>query len=109
ISTVIDDREAAVRMCHQMQRSIADLEGHGGSEEDSPGTPVRRADEKEHFTAWRTLTVRKAWITTGEKPAVYNIKRAEIQALLRDLAWASDETTSQLTTLTGFRVTSYMA
>ena len=32
-----------------------------------------------------------------------------MQALLRDLAWASDETTTPLNTLTGFRVTAYMA
>ena len=92
-----------------MQRSIADLEGHGGSEEDSPGTRVRRADEKEYFATWRTLTVRKACITTGERPAVYSIKRAEMQALLRDLAWVPDETTRQLNTLTGFRVMAFMA
>ena len=32
-----------------------------------------------------------------------------MQALLRDLAWASDETTTQLSILTGFRVTACMA
>ena len=85
-----DDREATVRMCHQMQRTIDDLEGHGGSEEDPLGTPVRRADEKNYFAARRNLRVRKAWITTGEKPAVHDINRIEMQALLRDLAWASN-------------------
>ena len=32
-----------------------------------------------------------------------------MQVLLRDLAWASDETTTQLSILTGFRVTACMA
>ena len=74
------------------------------AEEDPPGTPVRRADEKEHLAAWRNLSVRKAWITTCEKPAVCGIKRRGMQALLRNLAWASDETTSQLNTPTGSSV-----
>ena len=52
VSTVTEDREAAVGMCHQMQLSIADLEEHGGSEEDSPRTPVRRTGETEYFAAW---------------------------------------------------------
>ena len=49
------------------------------------------------------------WITIGEKPAVYNLIRAEMQALLGDVALASDETTTQLNTFTGFRVGAFMA
>ena len=52
---------------------------------------------------------RKVWITTGEKPAVYGLTRPEMQALLADVALASDETTLQLNTFTGFRVATYMA
>ena len=49
------------------------------------------------------------WITAGEKPAVYGLKRPELQALLADVALAPDETTLQLNTFTGFRVVTYMA
>ena len=80
-SSVTYDGEAAVRMCHQIQRSIADLEQKGGSEESSPGIPARWDDEREYFAAWRTLGVWKAWVTT--KPAAYGITHIKIQATLR--------------------------
>ena len=94
-------------MCHQIQRSIADLEQKGGSEESSPGIPARWDDEREYFAAWRTLGVWKAWVTT--KPAAYGITHIKIQATLRNLALPSDETTIPLNTLTGFRVMTHMA
>ena len=65
--------------------------------------------QKHIFGAWRNLSVRKVCITTGEKPAEYGLKRPEIQALLADVAPASDEMTLQLTTLRGFHVATYMA
>ena len=42
------------------------------------------------------------WITAGETPAVYNLQRAEMQALLGDVALASDVTIAQLNTFTVF-------
>ena len=70
--------------------------------------PGRRGDDKEHFGAWPILGVRKVWITIGEKPAMYNLKRAGMQALLGDVALASDETTTQGNTFTGFRAGAHM-
>ena len=64
---------------------------------------------EKYFAAWRNLTVQKVWITTGENPTAYGSKCVEIQTLLRDLAWASNQITRQLYTLTGFGVTAYMA
>ena len=108
VAAMADDREAAIDMCEQMQLSIAGYQQPGAQADELPPTG-RRADEKEFFAAWRILGVRKVWITIGEKPAVYNLKRAEMQALLGDVALASDETTNQLNTFTGFRVGAYMA
>eukprot|EP00904_Undaria_pinnatifida_P011772 jgi/Undpi1/7725/HiC_scaffold_23.g10198.m1 len=104
-----EDREAAIAMCEQMQLSITGGHQQPGIYGDELTQPGRRADDKEHFAAWRILGVRKVWITIGENPAVYNLKRAEMQALLGDVALASDETTTQLNTFTGFRVGAYMA
>lgn len=58
ITTVTDAREPAVEICHQVQRSITDLEGQGGSEKDRPGTPVQWEDEIYDFTPWRNLSTR---------------------------------------------------
>ena len=49
------------------------------------------------------------WITTGEKPAVYGLKRPKMQTLLADVALALDKTTLQLNISTGFLVATYMA
>ena len=48
-------------------------------------------------------------MTTGETPAEYGLKRAEMQALLADNALASYESTLQLSTFTGVRVAAYIA
>ena len=40
---------------------------------------------------------------------MYGLKRPEMQALLADVVLASDETTLQPNTFTGFRVATYMA
>ena len=108
VAALTEDRGAVAAMCEQMQLSIAGSQ-QPGAYGDGSIAPGRRAEDKEFFAAWRILGVRKMWITTGEKPAVYNLKRAEMQALLGDVALASDETTAQLNTFTGFRVGAYMA
>ena len=96
-------------MCHQLQNELDDFRRRDGDDHDEPATPVRRVEENEYFGAWRNLGVRKVWINTGEKPAVYGLKRPEMQPLLADVALASDEMTLQLNTFTGFRVATYMA
>lgn len=67
-----------------------------------------RTDEKEVFAACHLICIHNIWITNDIKTAVYNLKRAGMQALLGDLALASDETTSQHSIAsTDFRVGVY--
>ena len=96
-------------MCHQLQNELNDFRRRDSGDHDDQATPIRRVHKIQCFEAWRNLSVRKVWIATGEKTAVYGLKRSEIQALLPDVALASDETTLQLNTCTGFPVATYMA
>ena len=66
VADMTEDREAAIAMCEQMQLSIAGAQQLPGTYGDELTQPGRRADNKEHFAVW---------ITIGEKPAVYNLKR----------------------------------
>lgn len=104
---MVDEREAAVEICHQMKLLVAEYHRMDDHEE-GPAKPVRRDDEKEYYAAWRNLDTRKAWITSEER-AVYGMKRTEMQALLGDLALTSDETTQHLNRFTGVRVEAHMA
>lgn len=72
---------------------------------------MRRAGEKENYSSWRILSVRKAWINTAEKPpvAVLTLKCIEMITLVGGLTLESDEATLQLNTFTGFRIAKYMA
>ena len=65
-------------MCQQLQHSIVNLQGHDDRHE-QPSTPVRRADEKEYNSSRRNLSVRKAWNTTCEQPAVHSLNHVEIR------------------------------
>ena len=94
-------------MCHQLQNELNDFRRRDSGDHDDQATPIRRVHKIQCFEAWRNLSVRKVWIATGEKTAVYGLKRSEIQALLPDVALASDETTLQLNTFTGFRVATH--
>ena len=69
---------------------------------------AQKADAKDENVAWRNDVIRRFWILTAERPAMYNLKRSELQAVLAVTA-VTDRVTSQLNTLTGFAVTDYMA
>ena len=102
--------KGAVDMRQQLQNELHDYRRRDDDGHDESTIPVRRVEEKEYYGAWRNLSVRNIWMwITGGKPAVYGLKRAEMQALLADTALASEETTLQLSTFTGFRVAAYMA
>ena len=84
--------KGAVDMYHQLQNDLDDFRRRDGDDQDEPATALRRVEEKEYLGASRNLSVRKVWIIIGEKPAVYTLKRPEMQALLADVALASAET-----------------
>ena len=82
------------------------------------GTPARtvggvsraqRADAKVENAAWRNDAIHRFWILTAERPAMYNLKRSELQAVLAEGTAVTDRVTNQLNKLTGFTVTDYMA
>ena len=78
----------------------------------SDGGSVSRAqwaDAKDENAAWRNNAIRRFWILTAERPAMYNLKRPELQAVLAEVTVVTDRVTNQLNTLTGFAVTGYMA
>ena len=69
---------------------------------------AQRADAKDENAAWRNDAIRRFWILTAERPAMYNLKRSELQAVLAEVTAVTDRVTNQLNTLTGFPVTDYM-
>ena len=68
----------------------------------------QRADAKDENAAWRTDVIRRFWILTAERPAIFNLKRSELQAVLAEVTAVTDRVKNQLNTLTGFSVTDYM-
>ena len=91
-------------MFRPLQNCLENYQRRDGDEHDESAIPVRRVKENTYHLAWRNLSVRNMWITTGTNPAVYGLKRAEMQAPL-----ASDETMVPLSSFKGFRVAAYMA
>ena len=70
---------------------------------------AQRADAKYENAARRNDAIRRFWILTTERPAMYNLKRSELRAVLAEVTAVTDWVTNQLNTLTGFAVTDYMA
>ena len=101
--------KGTVNLCHPRQIELDDFRRRDGDDHDEPATPVQRVDKKNCFEAWRNLSVRNVWIATGKKLSLYGIKGSELQLLLVDRALASDATTLQQITFTGFRGSTYMA
>ena len=64
---------------------------------------------KTRMRSGRTDVIRRFWILTAERPAMFNLKRSELQAVLAEVTAVTDRVTNQLNTLTGFSVTDYMA
>ena len=69
---------------------------------------AQRADAEGENAAWRNDAIRRFWILTAERPAMYNLKRSKLQAALAEVTAVTDRVTNQLNTLTGFAVTDYM-
>ena len=70
-------------------------------------TPARTAGVS--LAPWRTDAIRRFWILTAERPAIFTLKRSELQAVLAEVTAVTDRVTSQPNTLTGFSVIDYMA
>ena len=61
-------------MCHQLRNKFDDFRRRDGDDQDEPATPLPRVEEKQFLEALRNLSVRKVWITTGGKTALYALK-----------------------------------
>ena len=103
------DHDIHVGMCQQLQRSVDDVMQRDSGSDGGGVSRSQRADAKDENAAWRTDTIRRFWIRTAERPAMFNLKRSELQAVLAEVIAVTDRVTNQLNTLTGFSVTNYMA
>ena len=104
----VSDHDNHVGMCQQLQRSVDDLMQRDSGSDGGGVSRSQRADAKDENAAWRTDVIRRFWILTAERPAMFNLKRSELQAVLAEVTAVTDRVTNQLNTLTGFSVTDYM-
>ena len=95
-------------MCQQLPRSVGDIIQRDPGSDSEGVSRAQRADAKDENAAWRNDAIRRFWILTAERPAMYNLKRSELQAVLAEVTAVTDRVTNQLNTLTGFAVTDYM-
>ena len=104
-----NDHENHVGTCQQLQRSVDDIMQLDPASDGEGVSRAQRADAKDDNAAWRNDVIRRFWILTAERPAMYNLKRLELQAVLAEVTAVTDRVTNQLNTLTRFAVTAYMA
>ena len=104
-----NDRENHVGMCQQLKRSVDDIMQRDPGSDGGSVSRAQRADARDENAAWRNHTTRRVWILTVERPAMYNLKRSELQAVLAEATAVADRLTNQFNTLTGFAATDYMA
>ena len=105
----VSDHDNHVGMCQQLQRSVDDLRQRDSGSDGGGVSRSQRADAKYENAAWRTDVIRRFWILTAERPAMFNLKRSELQAVLAEVTAVTDRVTNQLNTLTAFSVTDCMA
>ena len=101
--------ENHVGMCQQLQRSVDDIMQRDPGSDGGGVSRAQRADAKDENVAWHNDVIRWFWVLTAEGPAMYNLKRSELQAVLAEVTAVTDRVTNQLNTLMGFAVTDYMA
>ena len=104
-----NDHENHVGMCQQLQRSVVDIMQRDPGSDGGSVSRAQRADAKDENAAWRNDAIRRFWILTAERPAMFNLKRSELQVVLAEVTAVTDRVTNQLNKLTGFAVTDYMA
>ena len=103
------NHENHVGMCQQLQRSVDDIMQRNPGSDGGGVSRAQRADAKDENTTWRDDAIRPFWILTAERPAMDNLKRSELQAVLAEVTAVTDRVTNRLNTFTGFAVTDYMA
>ena len=101
----VSDHDNHVGMCQQLQRSVNDLMQRDSGSDGGGVSRSQRADAKDENAAWRTDVIRRFWILTAERPAMFNLKHSELQAMLAEVTAVTDRVTNELDTLTGFSVT----
>ena len=104
-----NDQDIHVGMCQQLQRSVVDIMQRDPGSDGGSVSHAQRVDAEDENAAWRNDAIRRFWILTAKRPAMYNLKRSELQAVLAEVTAVTDRVTNQLNTLTGFAVTDYMA
>ena len=75
------DHENHLGMCQQLQRSVENIMQRDPGSDGGGVSRARRADCKDENAAWRNDAIRRFWILTAERPAMYNFKRSELQAV----------------------------
>ena len=76
-----NDHENHAGMCQQVQRSVDDIMQRDSGSDGGSFSRAQRADAKDENVAWRNDAIRRFWILTAERPAIYNPKRSELQAV----------------------------
>ena len=82
--------ENHVGMCQQLQRSVDDIMQRDPGSDGGGVSSAQRADAKDENAAWRNDAIRRFWILTSERPAMYNLKRSELQAVLAEVTAVTD-------------------
>ena len=99
-----NDHENHVGMCQQLQRSVVDIIQRDPGSDGGSASRAQRADAKDENAAWLNDAIRRFWILTAERPAMYDLKRSELQVVLAEVTAVTDRVTNQLNTLTGFAI-----
>ena len=72
----VSDHDIHVGMCQQLQRSVDDLMQRDSGSDGGGVSRSQRADAKDENAAWRTDAIRRFWVLTVERPAIFNLKRS---------------------------------
>ena len=79
------DYENHVGMCQQLHRSVDDIMQRDPGSDGGGVSRAKRADAKDENAAWRNDAIRRFWILTAERPAMYNLKRSELETVLAEV------------------------
>lgn len=105
-----DLKSMITQLHNQLVDALGNSDGHeevagGGS---GGGDVEDKASRKDRIAAWKDPTVRKAWLLSGEKPAMTSWTREQLQDVLIDIARVSPAVASQLGSLASLDIGAYM-
>ena len=69
-----NDHENHVGMCQQLQRSVVDIMQRDPGSDGGSVSRAQRADAKDENAAWWNDAIRRFWVLTAERPAMYSLK-----------------------------------